>query len=640
VKFALWNEQMILNKRKQRKLNCCRKIFAAIVFLCSCLTGFSQTNSFFQFVQSQSERRYSNVPHEVLAFYYPWYGQSPGRDPWHGYDTNKHEIFGAQRYPVKGPYSSHELDVLNSHIDQAKAHGVTGFLVSWFGTGEWESWNNKTLALLLDLAEKKDFKIAIHWEIAPGEGQGQIDRAVSELSWALKEYGRRKAFLKVDSKPVIFPYNDIMLKVPVASWPKIIEGVRARAGDFIVMADGHQDHYAYLFDGIHSYWLDGVPFELEHHLTTDKLGDLRAWVARYYQKGVKIARQQSRISCLTVAPGSDQRKAYKFDWIMDRLDGQTYRTMWEEAIKAKPDWVIITSWNEWPEGTEIEPSLELGDKYLQITSEYSKQLFSSAPINVPPPAALPQFAPGTTRDLDGILAGRRIGILMDDRFTDAEFWAAYCGATPERLTWKDLIDPKYFNASNFPVLIHSAHEHYTSSVKTTDDVSRSFVRYLHEGGFLLSLPMGTWPLLYDDSRKGIPFGITDKLALGVDNGFDQPPSGAELIFYAKTNVLFGLSATAPFPKTGDLRWTPANRRRVPVNDAYVSLIQLKDSTGKFQGDAVAYVEHRVLPLSPGKSIYVWMRTSEAFGSDIFFPFLYQFVSTRLKPLPSRSESSP
>jgi len=246
-----------------------------IAFLCPCLTGFSQTtNSFYQFVQDQSRRQYSRVPHEVLAFYYPWYGQPPGRDPWHGYDTNQHEIFGTQRYPVKGPYSSHDVAVIDWQIDQAKAHGITGFVVCWWEASAWEAWNNESLSLVLAEAEKKDFKVAIEWAIAPGEGQGQIDRAVETLSYAVQHFGRHKAYLKVDGKPVIFPYNDVMLHVPVAAWPKIIEGVRARAGDFIVMADGHQDHYAYLFDGIHSYSLDGWPWELQIHLQTGRTSRL------------------------------------------------------------------------------------------------------------------------------------------------------------------------------------------------------------------------------------------------------------------------------------------------------------------------------------------------------------------------------
>jgi len=350
---------------------------------------------------------------------------------------------------------------------------------------------------------------------------------------------------------------------------------------------------------------------------------------------VDLARQRGRISCVTVIPGSDQRRAYKYDWQTDRLEGQTYRTLWEEALKAKPDWVIITSWNEWPEGTEIEPSLELGDKYLQITAEYSKRFLNSAPVVVPPPiAALPRFAPGTTKPVDKLLSGRSVGVIMQEHRNDKEFWAAYCGATLQRLTWKDLIDPKVFNARNFPILIHIGNEHYTSSVKVTDDVARAFVRYLHEDGFLVSLPTGTWPLLYDDSRKGAPHGITDTLALGVDNGFDQPPSGTPLSFHAKTNVLFGLSPTAPFPTAGDIRWRPANRTRVPAADVYTPLVQLKDGAGKTQGDAVAYVEHRTSSLAGGKTLYVWMRTAESFGPDVFLPSLYQFVSTRLKPLPS------
>ena len=610
----------------------------AIVFLGSCLAGFSQTtNTFFQFVQDQSQRQYIGVPHEVLAFYYPWYGQSGDRNPWHGYNTNKHEIFGAQRYPVQGPYSSHDLSVIDWQIDQAKAHGITGFIVAWWDESAWENWNNVSLSLLLLEAEKKDFKISIEWNIAPGEGQHQIERAIHTLAYAIQYYGQRPAFLKVDGKPVIFPYNDVMLKVPVASWPKIIEGVRRRAGDFLVIADGYQDHYAYLLDGVHSYTLDAIPGELVSGLTRERLGALRTWAARYYEQGVKISRQRNRISCVTVVPGTDQRKAYKFDWLMDRLNGDTYRTLWQEAVKAGPDWVIITSWNEWPEGTEIEPSLELGEQYLQITAEYAKPFLASPPVAVPPCAAPPQLAPGTARALDKIFAGRKIGVLLDDRFTDAEFWAAYCGATVQRLAWKDLINPKVFNASNFPVFIHAAHEHYTSSVKVTDDVTLSLARYLHAGGFLVSLPIGTWPLLYDDSRKGVSHGITDMLALGIDNGFEQPTNGVELTFHAKTNVLFGLPATAPFPTTGDLRWRPANRLRVPASEIYVPLVQLRDGTGEPYGDAVAYIEHRTPSLAGGKSLYVWMRTTEAFGPERLPAFL---VSVHLHPAETVARTRP
>ena len=34
-------------------------------------------------------------------------------------------------------------------------------------------------------------------------------------------------------------------------------------------------------------------------------------------------------------------------------------------MAAQPDWVLITSWNEWFEGTSVEPSVEYGDLALQ-----------------------------------------------------------------------------------------------------------------------------------------------------------------------------------------------------------------------------------------------------------------------------------
>jgi glycoprotein endo-alpha-1,2-mannosidase len=83
-----------------------------------------------------------------------------------------------------------------------------------------------------------------------------------------------------------------------------------------------------------------------------------------------------KISCVTIIPGYDdshlpERAAPRP--ITDRHGGQTYRTLWQEAIAAHPDWILITSWNEWHEGSEIEPSAKNGERELKTTREYSAQ---------------------------------------------------------------------------------------------------------------------------------------------------------------------------------------------------------------------------------------------------------------------------
>lgn len=587
-----------------------------IFLFCSCLTGRSQTtNSFYQFIQDQSERHYTKVPREVLAAYYGWYG--PGQGGWLKPNTNTHEIGNTARYPAKGPYSSHDTEVIDWQIDQAKAHGITGFIVSWFGVGPEAAWVNQSLALVLQRAEKKNFKVSVYWEQAPGGGQDQLNRAVGELAYLLKNYGTNSAFLKVDGKPVIFVYGRVLAQVPVTFWPEIIRKARGDAGDFVLFADGYLHSWAYLFDGLHTY---GSPPVEENKR--------RETYARLYGEGVAIAQKHGRMSCVAVGAGYDDRKQNKPGWWVDRLDGKSYRVLWEEAIKANPDWVLISTWNEWPEGTEIEPSLEFGDKYLKITSEYATQFLRTPPVIIPAAVAPPRFTPGTTNRVDRLFAGRRIGVLPGSDF-EPRFWLAYCGADVRQLTWADVVDPRQFN---FPFVLHAGTDHFSSTVKVPDDVTRALIQYHGRGGFLVIIPTFPWPFLYDDSHGGQPRAISDTLATGVTGWVETHPANA-LTFHAKTNILFGLRATVPFPKTiGDLRFTPATRTRVPTNDAYVPLVQLKDNTGTVQGDAVVYIEHRAQPLSPGKTIYAWMRTPEAFGSQDFLLSLYQFVSTRLKPL--------
>ena len=47
--------------------------------------------------------------------------------------------------------------------------------------------------------------------------------------------------------------------------------------------------------------------------------------------------------------------------------GQT----WNAAIQAGADWVNVTSFNEWIEGSQIEPSAGYGDQYVNINKDWS-----------------------------------------------------------------------------------------------------------------------------------------------------------------------------------------------------------------------------------------------------------------------------
>lgn len=114
------------------------------------------------------------------------------------------------------------------------------------------------------------------------------------------------------------------------------------------------DYLFDLFDGVHIYFQGEIPLTILDIL--NRSNALKAAV-----KEVNFA--------ATVNPGFDNTPWYE-EWnynhlVIDRQEGDFYRRLWEAAVTSDPDWILLTSFNEWHEGTEVEPSEEYGDLYLQ-----------------------------------------------------------------------------------------------------------------------------------------------------------------------------------------------------------------------------------------------------------------------------------
>jgi len=116
--------------------------------------------------------------------------------------------------------------------------------------------------------------------------------------------------------------------------------------------------------------------------------------------------------------------------VASRQDGQTYAVLWEEAIRAQPDWVLITSWNEWHEGSEIEPSWEDGDQYLKLTAKYAPGFLAAKSARL---VAGAEPAPANAANLQAQFSGRTIAVLPD--LGEAAFWLNDAGLRVRELSW-------------------------------------------------------------------------------------------------------------------------------------------------------------------------------------------------------------
>jgi hypothetical protein len=69
------------------------------------------------------------------------------------------------------------------------------------------------------------------------------------------------------------------------------------------------------------------------------------------------ARQRRLLCSPSVSPGFDARRAgFANLGVVPALNGERYDSTWRSAFAAGADVVSITSWNEWHEGTQIEPA--------------------------------------------------------------------------------------------------------------------------------------------------------------------------------------------------------------------------------------------------------------------------------------------
>jgi len=594
----------------------------------------AQDERLLPFVAKRSAERCTDVPRKVLAFYYTWYGR-PERHGrwvhWSDVDTKKHEIATSTHFPALGAYDSHDREIIDCHIDQAMKNGIDGFICTWWGQGRFD---DKALDIVLERADRKGFAITVYWETAPGTSGAKIDRAVDDLLYILRKYGGRPSFLKVNGKPVIFVYGRVMGQLSLGDWQKIITRTgQKHPGGFLLIADGLNSCNARLFDGIHTYnicgWVQGK-----------KEAELKQLSKGSFENAVRIAKARGKISCITVIPGYDDTKIRDPGIDAKRRDGETYRTLWEQAIRAQPDWVLITSWNEWHEGSEIEPSYEHGDLYLELTSKYAARFKNASNGQAAHGESAPAIEPERIAALRANLKETPVAVLPDFQ-GEAVFRLAEWGVPLRELSWQQVADRDLFTAEKFPIVVYACGERYTQSAVEEGDVDRALTRFLKDGGLLVALSSGPFPFFYNEkgrvvcSAQKLGFPIlgagggagTGKLLVG---GWENPPPGRELRFEIDCDTLDSLPGALPFPGTGDLRWRPCTSHTVVDEDHYLPLARLVDEDGNIYGDGIAYIEHNVSEPRGGKNLYAWMRMMDSEKGDAVLLSLFEFAAKKAR----------
>lgn len=334
------------------------------------------------FANGMSEEAYDP---QVLTFYYPWYGTPWGpseTDDWYGWGGHRFDPGWVQEgrrevrachYPLAGLYDSLNEETIRRHLDQAQLAGLDGFIISWWGFEDVPG--SQTLAAratekVVELAPD-DFSVTVYHETVDyDDDRGVEETAVDDISRLIDEYGDDRSWLTVDGSPVIFEYGRVVSEVEQQgdgqdSWRRVYDKLSDEGYDPFIVGDSLDPDDAEVFDGLHTYNPTGLITQ------GHDVGDA-------YERAAEGARERGKLFAGTVLPGYDDRFQSSRTregggyLIVPREDGGRYEKTWNAVEGADSDWALVTTWNEWYEGSTIEPAREYGLDYVDLTRQYAE----------------------------------------------------------------------------------------------------------------------------------------------------------------------------------------------------------------------------------------------------------------------------
>jgi hypothetical protein len=310
---------------------------------------------------------------KVLMHYMGWYGSD---------SLGRHWEYGQPRKPLIGYYNSQNWATQMYHILLSWSCGIDGLVINV--KDQYDSLTlERLMPTLKSLREidstKFNYKFAISYD---DQGMDVVGTDTAETKF---KYLRDKILL---NNPNYLRYNDTAV-IFIFNYKKNIEKnipeyLTARQYDSILNIVFETNRPKLIWNESDENDIGYVdvcyPWVQPYDTTWDRKNGLE-WGKRYLEDffwridsiPIKYKKKKLDFACSAVWPGFDDRRNTEWGnnrW-MERRDGEVYDSTWIQTFNYnKPlplKWAYIETWNDWNEGSEIEPSKEFGYKYLKST---------------------------------------------------------------------------------------------------------------------------------------------------------------------------------------------------------------------------------------------------------------------------------
>jgi hypothetical protein len=320
----------------------------------------------------------------MLVRYRPWFTAKPFGDAWgwhwtmNRFDPDQFDPAGQRRIaswyrPLIGPYDSGDPAVIEYHLLLMKLAGLDGVIVDWYGPDHFRDYdaNDERARAILSRASAIGLKFvlcfedqAIQQQVRDGRLPAANDVAHAQylLRYAETNFFNHSAYMRREGRPLLLNFGPQYFSTN-AQWEAI----------FSILAPSNrpafftEDNRLPVAEGAFNWppmWLSLAPGTRG----VLSLAALQNYLDQFEEKGRRwpayISSAFPRFHDIYQSAGLRDYLGYLGD-----RNGATFRSTLGRALTNQSAYVQIVTWNDFAEGTMIEPTVEYGFRDLGILQE-------------------------------------------------------------------------------------------------------------------------------------------------------------------------------------------------------------------------------------------------------------------------------
>jgi hypothetical protein len=298
----------------------------ALLFLLSLVPGCSRSAS------NQSvgvHTRVSGPPPQILAVYEAWFGHP------------KHISVG---------YSTQDPVVIRKQIRQAKALGISGFVVDWYGYRQ--PFIDRSYSLMQTIAAEENFHVALMYDETEDE-DGATDESIEDFKLFQKTYlaanaPGRQAYLTYNGRPVIFIFPKRH-----TDWGRVRAEVKKWEQPPLLIDEFPPGQYTSSIDGYYA-WVHPAGGGNGSNWGQEYLAEFYKTMQSKYPDDIAVGGAWASFD--------DSKASWGLNRRIDPRCGKTLTdtlSLWRQySAEHYMPYLLIGTWNDYEEGTAIEKGID------------------------------------------------------------------------------------------------------------------------------------------------------------------------------------------------------------------------------------------------------------------------------------------